>query len=52
MTYANLTSPYLQDRRPWFGNTDDLRFEYEQTMAGFEMRRKLPNRVGWVIFRC
>ena len=20
-------------------------------MAGFEMRRKLPNRIGWVIFR-
>jgi hypothetical protein len=25
--------------------------EYEQTMAGFEIRRKLLNRIGWVIFR-
>ena len=28
----------------------ESRLQYEQTIAGFEMRHKLPIRIGWVIF--
>jgi hypothetical protein len=52
--YAKLTSPYLQSRRPCFGdaNTDARTSAFNMSKrCGFGMQPKLPNRIGWVIPR-